>query len=175
MRVAACQFAVGTDVEDNLATVLRMVAEAAAAGAQLVVLPEFCNHPSWYADDAHAWDVAVDLDGPFVKAVADRAAEHGAWVMLNATVRRRPGRVTDTNVLLDGNGAVVATSDKQVLMGGERLHIAEGVDHSPVVETPFGRVGMYSCMDGVIFETPRMLAVRGAQLLLNSQIGRAHV
>ena len=63
---------------------------------------------------------------------------------------------------------IVATSDKQVLMGGERLHIAEGVDHSPVVDTPFGRVGMYSCMDGVIFETPRMLAVRGAQLLLNS-------
>jgi len=36
------------------------------------------------------------------------------------------------------------------------------------VDTPFGPVGLYSCMDGVIFETPRMLAVRGAHLLLNS-------
>ena len=168
VRVAACQFAVGPDVEANLATVLRMVAQAAEAGAELVVLPEFCNAPSWYADDDHAWEVALDLDGPFVKAVAGAAASYGLWLMLNATVRREPGRITDTNVLVDASGTVVATSDKQVLMGGERLHIAEGVEHSPVVETPFGPVGMYSCMDGVIFETPRMLAVRGARLLLNS-------
>ena len=168
VRVAACQFATGPDVEDNLATVLRMVDAAVAEGAELVVLPEFCNHPSWYADAGHAWDVALDLDGPFVKAVAAKAAETGAWVMLNATVRREPGRITDTNLLLDSAGSVVATSDKQVLMGGERIHIAEGAEHSPVVDTPFGRIGMYSCMDGVIFETPRMLAVRGAQVLLNS-------
>ena len=168
VRVAACQFATGPVVDDNLATVLRMVEQAVAEGAELVVLPEFCNHPSWYADAAHAWDVALDLDGPFVKQVADLAAERGVWVMLNATVRRAAGRITDTNVLLDSTGAVVATSDKQVLMGGERIHIASGDEHSPIVETPFGRIGMYSCMDGVIFETPRMLAVRGAQLLLNS-------
>jgi predicted amidohydrolase len=168
VRVAACQLATGPDVEANLATVLRLVDRAAAEGAELVVLPEFCNHPSWYADEAHAWEVAVDLDGPFLKAVAGRAAQHGAWVMVNVTVRREAGRITDTNVLLDASGSLVATSDKQVLMGGERIHIAEGSDHSPVVDTPFGPVGLYSCMDGVIFETPRMLAVRGARLLLNS-------
>ncbi len=168
VRVAAAQLATGSDVEANLATVLRLVDQAADAGAELVVLPEFCNHPSWYADDAHAWDVAVDLDGPFLKAVADRAAERGCWVMVNVTLRREPGRITGTNVLYDDAGVVRATSDKQVLMGGERLHISEGTEHSPIVETPFGPVGLYSCMDGVIFETPRMLAVRGARLLLNS-------
>lgn len=168
VRVAAVQLATGPDVEANLATVLRMLDRAAGEGAELVVLPEFCNHPSWYADASHAWDVAVELDGPFLKAVADKAAERGIWVMVNATVRRADGRITDTNVLVDAAGTVVATSDKQVLMGGERMHIAEGDTHSPVVETPFGRLGLYSCMDGVIFETPRMLAVRGAQVLLNS-------
>ena len=166
VRVAAVQFATGADVQANLATVLRMLDRA--RGAELVVLPEFCNHPSWYDDDAHAWDVALDLDGPFVKAVGEKAAALGAWVMLNATVRRTPGRVTDTNVLLDSSGAVASTSDKQVLMGGERLHIAEGDEASPIIDSPFGRLGLYSCMDGVIFETPRMLAVRGAQILLNS-------
>lgn len=168
VRVAAVQFATGPDVEENLATVRRMVEAAADQGAELVVLPEFCNHPSWYDSDAHAWEVAVDLDGPFVAAVGEVAKARGVWVMLNATVRREPGRLTDTNVLLDATGTVVGVSDKQVLMGGERIHISEGTDHSPIVDTPFGPVGMYSCMDGVIFETPRMLAVRGAHLLLNS-------
>ena len=168
VRVAAAQFATGPDVEENLATVLRMVDRAADEGAELVVLPEFCNAPSWYADAGHAWEVALDLDGPFLKAVADKAAERQVWVMVNATVRRDAERITDTNVLLDDTGTIRATSDKQVLMGGERAHISEGDEHSPVVDTPFGPVGLYSCMDGVIFETPRMLAVRGARLLLNS-------
>jgi predicted amidohydrolase len=166
VRVAAVQFATGADVEANLATVLRMLQQA--RGAEVIVLPEFCNHPSWYDDADHAWDVSIDVDGDFVKAVGQAAADLGAWVMLNATVRREPGRITDTNLLLDATGALVATSDKQVLMGGERLHISEGTEHSPIIDTPFGAVGLYSCMDGVIFETPRMLAVRGAHLLLNS-------
>src|SRR6478736_1474170 len=96
VRVAAVQFAVTEDVEENLATCLRMTDQAAAEGAQVVVLPEFCNHVSWYD------------------------------------------------------------------------HRDPAVAPSPVVDTVFGRVGLYSCMDGVINETPRMLAVGGAQVLLNS-------
>ena len=54
LRVAAVQFAVTEDVEENLATCLRMTDRAAAEGAQVVVLPEFCNHVSWYDDREHA-------------------------------------------------------------------------------------------------------------------------
>ena len=37
-----------------------------------------------------------------------------------------------------------------------------------IVDLPIGRVGLYACMDGVINETPRGLALRGAQILCNS-------
>ena len=37
-----------------------------------------------------------------------------------------------------------------------------------MVDTPLGRAGLYACMDGVINETPRCLALNGAQLMLNS-------
>jgi len=168
LRVAACQFAVDADVDDNLATVLRMIDEAEAKGARLVVLPEFCNHPSWYRDADHAWEVALDLGGPFIDAVCERAIRHDIWIMVNATVRRDRPRITDTNVLIDNRGHIVSTSDKHVLMGAERVHISPGEDVAPIVEAPFGRLATYSCMDGVINETPRCLALRGAQVLLNS-------
>lgn len=51
-RVAAVQFATADSVEDNLATCQRRVDEAAATGAAVNVLPEFCNHLSWYRDHA---------------------------------------------------------------------------------------------------------------------------
>ncbi len=168
IRVAAAQFAIGTDVAANLATCLRMIDQAAAYKPHLIVLPEFCNHASWYQDNAHCYDVSVSLDGDFVAAIGRKAAEHACYIMLNCTVRRPEARVTDTNILLDPFGAIIATSDKQVLMGNENNFITTATQTGPIIELPIGRVGMYSCMDGVIFETPRGLALRGAQILCNS-------
>ncbi|MEX0827387.1 MAG: nitrilase-related carbon-nitrogen hydrolase, partial [Haliea sp.] len=37
-----------------------------------------------------------------------------------------------------------------------------------VIATPIGRIGLYACMDGVINETPRCLALDGAQMIVNS-------
>lgn len=168
VRVAAVQFAVTEDVDDNLATCLRMTDRAAAEGAEVVVLPEFCNHVSWYDDREHARSQALTLDGPFVAALAAKAAEHGIHLMANVTLAREDGRTTGSNVLFGTDGTILAVTDKQVLMGSERDHLDPAVEASPIIDTPFARVGLYSCMDGVINETPRMLAVGGAQVLLNS-------
>lgn len=168
IRVAAVQLAVTEDADVNLATCLRLVDEAAGQGAEVVVLPEFCNHVSWYGDREHARRMAVTLDGPFVGALRAKAAEHSLHLMANCTLVRDDERVTGSNILIGPDGAVLLTTDKQVLMGSERDHLDPAAAPSPVIETPFGRVGLYSCMDGVINETPRMLAVQGAQVLLNS-------
>jgi len=168
VRVAAVQFATGTDLDENLATCLRMLDEAAAEGAQLVVMPEFCNHLSVYESQDHCRSVAVSLDGPWLGALAQRSAEHGVYTSLTVTVPRDGDRVTATNVLINPNGSVAATADKQMLMGNERALLSAGSEVSPVADTAFGPVGVYSCMDGVTFEVPRSFAVRGARLLLNS-------
>ena len=168
VRVAAVQFATGTDLDENLATCLRMLDAAAAEGAELVVMPEFCNHLSVYDDQEHCRSVAVSLDGPWLGALARRSAGHGVYTSLTVTVPRDGDRVTATNVLVDPQGRIAATADKQMLMGNERAHLSAGTEVSPLADTAFGPVGLYSCMDGVTFEVPRTFAVRGARLLLNS-------
>ncbi len=170
VRVAAAQFYTGTDQEANLETVLRIIAQAAAHKPDILVLPEFCNHASWYNDLEHCYlsAIAPSLDDPFLGAVSRQVAAHGFYVMINCTVQRPGRQVTGTNILLAPDGSIAATSDKQVLMGNENNFLCRADDVCPIIETPFGRLGMYSCMDGVIYETPRGLALRGAQILLNS-------
>ncbi len=73
VRVAAVQFAVTEDVDGQPGHLpaddrTRRPRE----GAEVVVLPEFCNHVSWYDDREHARRMAVTLDGPFVAALARR-------------------------------------------------------------------------------------------------------
>ncbi|GAB2680335.1 carbon-nitrogen hydrolase family protein [Nocardia goodfellowii] len=167
-RVAAAQLAAGTDVAANLAACLRAIDAAARASAELVVLPEFCNHLSWYDDRAHARRMARTLGDSFLTAVAARAARHGIHVKIGVTLAREDGRITGTSLLFGPDGALLGQADKQILMGAENDYLDAGQADSPVIDTPLGRIGMYACMEGVIYEVTRSLAVRGAQLLLNS-------
>ena len=168
MRVAVAQFAVGPDIEANLATCLRMLDEAAMSRPDLVVLPEFCNHPSWYENDEHCHAVALEPEGEFLQAIAAKARAMGSWVVINCTMRREALRCTGTSLLYDAEGTLRGMTDKQVLIGHENNHLTRARQPGPIMHTPFGRVGLYACMDGVINETPRCLALRGAHLLCNS-------
>ena len=168
MRVAVAQFGVGPDVDANLRTCLRMLDQAAAERPDLVVLPEFCNHASWYESGDHCQAVALEPQGAFLNAIAARAKALGIWVVINCTLRRSASRCTGTSLLFDDAGTLRGENDKQVLMGHENDHLSPAERPGPIVDTPFGRVGLYACMDGVINETPRCLALRGAQLMCNS-------
>lgn len=167
VRVAAIQCGAGVDRAENLATCQRLLAEAAAKGAQLAVLPEFANHASWYDDQEHAWQVAVEPGDDFLGGIAEAAAQYAMWVVVNATRRDEHPTVRGANFLFDPEGNLVAIADKQVLMGAESDHLSPAVAPAPIVDTPFGPVSLYSCMDGVINETPRGLALRGALILTN--------
>ncbi|WP_216893104.1 nitrilase-related carbon-nitrogen hydrolase [Nocardia alni] len=167
-RVAAAQLAAGTDVAVNLAACRRMIDSAADAEADLVVLPEFCNHLSWYADRDHARRMACSLGDSFLSAIAGRAARRRIHVKIGVTLARPDGRTTGTGLLFGPDGTLLGQSDKQILMGAENDHLDPGERDSPVIDTALGRIGMYACMEGVINEVTRSLAVRGAQLLLNS-------
>ncbi|MFE3448971.1 carbon-nitrogen hydrolase family protein [Nonomuraea sp. NPDC059194] len=168
VRVAAVQYEVGTDVAANLATSLRMIDSAAAEGAALIVLPEFCNHLSWYESPERAHRLACRHGDPFLTAIAARAATHGVHVKIGITLARTSDRTTGTSLLYGPTGELLGEADKQVLMGAENDHLSPGTAVGPIIATPVGRLGMYACMEGVICEVTRGLALRGAQVLLNS-------
>ncbi|MGW1771416.1 nitrilase-related carbon-nitrogen hydrolase [Streptomyces sp. NPDC002104] len=170
-RVAAAQFEVGQDRKTNLAACLRAVDAAAEQGAALVVLPEFCNHLSWYDDREQALAAACRAEDDFLTPLAQRAAHHRIYVKLHVTLASgAPGseRITAASLLYGPDGLLAGAADKQVLMGSENDHLDPATEAGPIVDTALGPVGLYSCMEGVIHEVCRGLALRGAHLLLNS-------
>ncbi len=167
VRVAVAQFATGTDGGRNLERCLAAVAAASTGAAWLLVLPEFCNYPSWYDDADHCREVALELEGDFLSAIAEAASTHNILVVVNCTLRRKTG-VTGTSLLYSPQGELLSAADKQVLIGHENDFLQPARQVAPIVNTDAGRVATYACMDGVICETPRSLALRGAQLLCNS-------
>jgi predicted amidohydrolase len=174
IRAAAVQFGVVADVAANLQTCLRMIDEAAKVKPDVMVLPEFVNHIAWYKDAAHCYGVAVSLDDDFIGAIGRKAKEHNCYIKINVTLKRDDGKVSGTNILFDPTGNVVGLTDKQILMGNENNFLEKSTTIAPILETEIGRVGMYACMDGVIPEVARALAVRHPHMLLNSLNSFAH-
>ena len=168
IRVAVAQFHVGADMAANLASCLHWLEQAAQCSPDLVVLPEFCNHLSWYDDKQHCFDVSVPLDGPFLAAIADKVGELGIYAVVNCTVQREDGSATGSSLLYSPQGELLADNTKQIYIGHENDFLEKATSEGPIAATALGRVGLYACMDGVINETPRCLALNGAQIMLNS-------
>ena len=169
IRAACVQFFVGNDVDANLTRCLEALDEAARCNPDVVVLPEFANHLSWYEDIDHCRNISVEFDGLFLKTIGEKAAAIDSHVVVNVTLRRGPEvRATGTSLLFDNRGQLIAENDKQVYIGHENNFLAKATKPGPIIDTEIGKVGLYACMDGVINETPRSLALRGADILLNS-------
>jgi deaminated glutathione amidase len=166
VRVAAAQFTVGSDVDANLRTCVRMVAAAAGRGAQVIVLPAYCNHPVDYVDREHAARVACRAGGKFLEAVAAAAAEHEVYLKLHVTLADGD-RITAANLLFDPFGDLVARADG-ALTAAERRWLDPVLGPGPVIDTPLGRLAMFAGADGQLPDLPRELAVSGAQILLAS-------
>ncbi|MCP4139131.1 MAG: carbon-nitrogen hydrolase family protein [Chloroflexi bacterium] len=169
LRVSAIQLAVTSDVDENLATCLRLIDKAAESKPDVMVLPEFINHIMWFDSPEHCYEKSVDLDGDFPNAIGEKAKEHNSYIKVNVTLRRGEiGKVTGTNILFDPEGKKVAITDKQVLMGNENNFLIPAAEPAEIVHSENGSFGMYCCMDGVIPEPARALALNGANILLNS-------
>ncbi len=168
IRVAAAQFHIGHDLDENLQTCLRMIRKAAECKPDLIVLPEFCNHLSWYEDQAHCDKVSIALDSPWLQSVVECIKEVGAYVVINCTILREDGACTGTSLLYSPEGELLADNDKQIYIGHENDFLRPAQNEGPIVDTPLGKLGLYACMDGVINEPPRSLSLRGAQIICNS-------
>src|SRR5579883_442740 len=119
VRVATSQFVVGDDIQENLRRLLAVIDRAADGGARLVAGPEFSNHSVDWTSQDDAWNDSIPRDGEFVTAVCDKARERGIYVVFNASVRAEYPWTSDTNFLVGPDGAIIGSSDKQVLISVE--------------------------------------------------------
>ena len=143
------------DRERNLAEAERLIAEAAADGAQLVLLPEYFCFMGFKDTDKLSIREAY-RDGPIQRFLADAARRHGVWVIGGTLplTAPEPERVLNTTLVFDPQGNEAARYDKIHLFsfekGTESFNEARTIRPGDTVTTfnaPFGRVGLSVCYD----------------------------
>ncbi|WP_415381830.1 nitrilase-related carbon-nitrogen hydrolase [Halosimplex sp. TS25] len=179
MRLALAQLRIERGaVEDNVERARSAVADAAAAGADLVALPEIFN-VGYFAFDLYERR-AESVTGPTVSALAESAREHGVGVLAGSIVEdlaasREAGVETpapegyaNASVFLDRDGERRAVYRKQHLFGygsAEQELLVPG-ESLPTVAFDDHVVGMTTCYDLRFPSLYRDLADAGATLVL---------
>jgi nitrilase len=182
LRVAAVQATpVFLDREATIEKAMQLVADAAADGAELVLLPESFvpTYPEWVWRtrpwDAHAtelWtrmvDQAVVVGSPATDTLADCARAHGVHLSIGVTERDAHGASLYNTALLFGpDGRLVHRHRKLMPTGGERLVWGAGDGSSlHAVDTAVGRIGTLICWENLMPLARTALYQDGIDILL---------
>jgi predicted amidohydrolase len=150
--------------ERNLETCLARMEEAAAAGAQLIVLPE-CAIPGYmFSSGDEALPFAEEIPGPSTELLEREARRLGLHVVCGLLQRDDEG-LRNAAVLVSPGDGLLGTYRKTHLpfLGVDRF-VVPG-DELPVWDTPLGRIGVEICYDLRFPEATRTLALRGADIV----------
>jgi predicted amidohydrolase len=165
VRVAVAQIepALGEN-ERNLAVCLARLEDAAAAGAELLVLPE-CSIPGYVFESAdEARPYAEPVPGPVTDALAAACARLGMHVVCGL-LETDGDDVCNTAVLVGPEGLIGSYRKTHLPFLGVDRFTRPG-DELALFDTPLGRIGVEICYDLRFPELTRALALAGADIVV---------
>ena len=177
MRVACIQCTATDSLEENLALLAPMIAEAAAEGATFITLPE--NALLMASGEAFHTQVYPESEHPALAHLQEQVVAHGIHLLIgSAHIKQgadypQDGKYVNRSLLIGPSGAITARYDKihlfDVSLPGGETHKESERFHggSQAVVAPVGdwQLGLTICYDVRFPHLYTALADAGAQML----------
>lgn len=171
VKLGVVQCALGGGLNENLETLERLIRTAHAQGANIILTPELIEGPYFCkTQEEDRFDTAMALeDHPAIEKFEELARELD--VVLPVSVFERDGPHTyNTLVMIDAGGELLGIYRKSHIPDGpgyqEKYYFRPGNTGFEVWETRFGRIGVGVCWDQWFPEAARIMALKGAEILL---------
>jgi N-carbamoylputrescine amidase len=172
LRLALAQFAVGPEREDNVHKALRLLQDAAQAGAQLAVFPEMSIDPFFpqYRAEKKYFDWGVPVPGPLTDHFQEQATRHGVATVINLFEHAGPGRYYDCSPVFHIDGHYLGKQRMTHILEGpgynERYYYWPGNSGYQVFDIGPASIGVAICYDRHFPELMRALALDGAEIIV---------
>ncbi|MDR3347068.1 MAG: carbon-nitrogen hydrolase [Helicobacteraceae bacterium] len=171
MKVALIQQKFVADKTDNTQKSVRLIAKAAAEGAKLIVLSEL--HNSLYfcqSENPAFFDLAETIPGESTAFFGDLAKKLGVVLVLSLFEKRSAGLYHNTAVVVDLDGSIAGIYRKMHIPDDpsfyEKFYFTQGDLGFEPIDTSLGRLGVLICWDQWYPEAARLMALKGAQILI---------
>jgi N-carbamoylputrescine amidase len=160
-----------SDPAKNLRKAIEQISKAARRGAKLVCLPElfrslyFCQK-----QDYACFDLAEPIPGPTTKVLAAVAKKHKITLVSSLFEKRTGGLYHNTTVVFGPDGKTLGMYRKMHIPDdpgfNEKFYFTPGDTGFEPIDTPVGKLGVLVCWDQWYPEAARLMALRGAQILI---------
>jgi N-carbamoylputrescine amidase len=170
VRIGLVQSACSADRGHNVAQAIAGIAEAAAAGAEVVCLQElFAGEYPCQAEDHGKFAAAEVVPGPLTETLAAAARRHGVVLVGSVFERRSAGLFHNTAVIFDADGSTKGVYRKMHIPDDphyyEKFYFAPGDTGFMSVATSRLAVGPLVCWDQWYPEAARLTAMAGAEAI----------
>lgn len=171
MKVGLIQQKNSADIKANIAKLQDNIRKAAAMGAELVVLQELHNGLYFcQTENTQLFDQAESIPGPSTDSFGQLAKELGIVLVLSLFERRAQGLYHNTAVVLEKDGTIAGKYRKMHIPDDpayyEKFYFTPGDLGFEPINTSVGRLGVLVCWDQWYPEAARLMAMRGAELLI---------
>jgi len=171
LRVGILQRCIYADIEANKRRLAEGIEALAQRGAQLIVLQELHNTPYFcQQEDVRNFDLAEPIPGPSTAFYGDLARRLGVVIVASLFERRSAGLYHNTAAVIERDGTIAGTYRKMHIPDDpgyyEKFYFTPGDMGFQPIDTSVGRLGVLVCWDQWYPEAARLMAMRGAQLLI---------
>lgn len=171
ITAALVQHACGEDLEANLNATIQGIHQAAAKGANLVVLQEL-HTGLYFCQQEHTafFDWAESIPGPTTNALAEVCRKLNIVVVASLFEKRAAGLYHNTAVVIETNGEIAGRYRKMHIPDDpgfyEKFYFTPGDLGFEPINTSVARIGVLVCWDQWYPEAARLMALSGAELLV---------
>ena len=171
MKVGLIQQKNTADRAANIEKLKVNIRKAAREGAELVVLQELHNGLYFcQTEDTSMFDLAETIPGPSTETFGALAKELGIVLVLSLFEKRAPGLYHNTAVVLEKDGTIAGKYRKMHIPDYpayyEKFYFTPGDLGFEPIDTSVGRLGVLVCWDQWYPEAARLMAMRGAEMLI---------
>ena len=171
MKVGLIQQKNTADRAANIEKLKVNIRKAAREGAELVVLQELHNGLYFcQTEDTSMFDLAETIPGPSTETFGALAKELGIVLVLSLFEKRAPGLYHNTAVVLEKDGTIAGKYRKMHIPDDpayyEKFYFTPGDLGFEPINTSVGRLGVLVCWDQWYPEAARLMAMRGAEMLI---------
>lgn len=171
VTVAAVQMKCSKSVEKNIAHAEELVRQAAAKGAEIVLLPELFERPYFCQERRYEYYEYAQTaeENPAVRHFSRVAAELGIVIPVSF-YEKEVNNTYNSVAVLDADGKNLGVYRKTHIPDDhyyqEKFYFTPGNTGFKVFDTRYGKIGIGICWDQWFPETARCMALMGAEILL---------
>lgn len=161
------------EVDKNIEKAIFYIRKSVDEGAKIICLPEIFDIGYNLTKLDEMLDLVEKRKEKTLEVIQKLAKELEVYIIVPIIIKSNSGKFKNTAFIINEEGEIVLEYSKTHILRSEENYFERGKEY-PVIETPYGKIGVMICNDMSFPEVARILAINGAEIIFVPSAWQGH-